>query len=59
MARSLCLADALRFEEEAAQAELLGIGRGEHGFEDASRGRAVAGDLRGLRAQEMRQRLIR
>ena len=59
MPRSVDFAFALRLEEEAAQAELLGIGGGEHRFEDAPRRRAVAGKLRGLRAQEMRQRLVR
>src|SRR6478735_1977537 len=33
--RSLCLTLMLGFEEKAAKAELLGIGRAEHGFEDA------------------------
>ena len=45
-------------EKQAAQSELLGIGRAEHGFEDAARGRAIAGKLGGLGAQQMCQRLV-
>ena len=58
VARGLRLALALRLEEKAAQAQLLGVGRGQHRFEDAPRRRAVAGELGGLRAQQVRQRLV-
>ena len=58
LARGLRLALALRFQEQAAQAELLGVGRGQHGLEDAARGGAVAGELGGLRAQQVRERLV-
>ena len=50
LARGFRLALALGFQEQAAQAELLGIRRGQHGLEDAPRGGAVAADLGGLRA---------
>ena len=56
--RGLRLAFALRLEEQAAQAELLGIARGQHRLEDAARGGAIAGQLRGLGAQQMRERLV-
>ena len=59
LAGRFVLALALGFEEQAAQAELLGLGRGEHGFEDAPRGGAVAADLGGLRAQQVREGLMR
>ena len=49
MTRGLGLALALRFEKEATQAELLGVGRGQHGFENAAGGGAVASELGGLR----------
>ena len=49
--RRFFLGFALRLEEQAAQAELLGVGRGEHGLENAPSGRAVAGELGSLRAQ--------
>ena len=38
LARGLRFAFALGLEEEAAQAELLGVRGGEHGLEDAARG---------------------
>ena len=59
LARGFLLALALGLQEQAAQAELLGLGRGQHGLEDAPRGGAVAADLGGLRAQQVRQRLVR
>ena len=59
LAGRFVLALALGFEEQAAQTELLGLGRGEHGLEDAPRGGAVAADLGGLRAQQVREGLVR
>ncbi len=53
------LALALGLEEQAAQAELLGVGARQHGIEYAPGRRAVAGQLGGLGAQQMRQRLVR
>ena len=58
LAGGLRLALALRFQKQPAQAELLGIGRGEHRFEDAPRRRPVAGELRRLGTQKMRQRFV-
>ncbi len=45
-------------EEQASQAELLGVGRRQHCLEDAPRRRLVAGELRCLSAQQVRQRLV-
>ena len=59
LARGLLLALALGLEEQAAQAELLGVGGGQHGLEDAPAGGAVAGELGRLRAQQVGQRLVR
>ena len=59
LARRLLLPLALGLQEQAAQAELLGVGGGQHGLEDAPAGGAVAGKLRGLRAQQVGQRLVR
>ena len=52
LARCL-LALALGLEEQAAQAELLGVWGGQHGLEDAPAGGPVAGKLRALRTQEV------
>ncbi len=59
LALYLVLALAAGFEKQPAQAELLGVRRSQHGFEDAPRRRLVARELRRLRAQQMRQRLVR
>ena len=58
VAGGISLMLALRFEEEAAQTQLLGVGRTQHGFENAAGRRAVTGELRGLRPQKVRQRLV-
>ena len=58
LARGLLLALALGLEEQAAQAELLGVGGGQHGLEDAPAGGPVAGELGRLRAQQVGQRLV-
>ena len=59
LAGGLCLALALGLEEQAAETQLLGVGLRQHGLEDAPRRGSVAGELRGLGAQEVRQRLVR
>src|SRR5262249_21124529 len=51
--RGLRLTFALRFEKQAAQAELLRIARCQHRLEDAAGGGAVSRQLGGLRAQQM------
>ena len=50
---------ALRFEEQAAQAEQLRLGPVEHGLEGAPRRGAVALELRGLGPEQRGQRLAR
>ena len=50
---------ALRFDEEAAQAEQLGVVALRHGAERMLGRGAVAGELRGLGVEQKRQRLAR
>src|SRR5262249_23607501 len=58
LARRLPLALALGLQKEAAQAQLLGIGRGQHGLEDAPRCGPVADELSRLGTQKMGERLV-
>ena len=48
-----------RLDEQAVQAERLGVGAARHGAECALGGLAITGKLRRLRAQQQRQRLAR
>jgi hypothetical protein len=50
---------AVRFDEQAMQAERFGVGAARHGAEGALGAFAVAAKLGRLRAQEQRQRLAR
>ena len=59
LARCFALAFALGFEEQSAQAELLGFRRSKHGFINTPRRRAIAGQLGRLRAQEVGQWFMR
>ena len=56
-ARSERVIAALRLDEQAAQAEQLGVVALGHGAERELRGSTVAGQLRALRVEQQRQRL--
>ena len=45
------------FDEQAVQADKLGVGPARHGTERFVGGRTIAGKLRGLRREQQRQRL--
>ena len=49
----------MRFDEQAMQAERLGVGAARHGAEGAFGAFAVARELRRLRVEQKRQRLMR
>ena len=56
-ARAREIVAALRLDEQAVQAERLGVGAARHGAEGALGAVAVAGELRRLRAEQQRERL--
>src|SRR5262249_28062355 len=59
LASGLALILAHGFQKKTPQTELLGIGRSQHGLENAPRRCSIAIELRRLRSQQMRERLVR
>ncbi len=49
----------LRLQKQPTQAQHLGVGRAKHRLKDAMRRHAITGQLGGLRAQQIGQRLMR